>query len=181
MPTRTAREVRARSGPLGLRLAGGALALLVLAGCGSGPSAQDWAGQVCGALTPWRASIADLNTQAQRQISANSTPAQTQATLLALVRGGQDASETARAAVAAAGTPDVAGGEEVAGRFVTSLADTRDAYAHAHADLAALSTADAATFYDGVAAVLTTLTTEYHPKRGRHVRVGIRGAAGGIR
>ena len=144
----------------------GRLALLaaltvMLAACGSGPAPEAWAGQVCDALTPWRARIAELNTSAQQQVSAASTPAQTQASLVQLLAGGEGASETARAAVVAAGTPDVDGGDKVAGRFVESLAKARDAYAHAAADLRALSTADAAVFYDKVASVLATLNTEY--------------------
>jgi hypothetical protein len=126
-----------------------------------GPTPQVWAGQVCAALTPWRAQIADLNTRAQQQMSAASTPAETQANLLRLLAGGESASETARAAVVAAGTPDVDGGAEVASRFAASLGQARDAYAHAKTDLAALSTHDPAVFYDGVAKVLATLTTEY--------------------
>ncbi len=145
--------------------AGGSAALLLvtmlLGGCGSAPTAREWAGHVCAALTPFRQRIADLNVQAQQRISTTSTPAETKASLLDLLQGGQDASETARTAVVAAGTPDVDGGEEVASRFAGSLASTRDAYAHARADLQALSTADAAAFYDKVADVLTTLNAEY--------------------
>ena len=131
------------------------------AACGSGPAPETWAGQVCGALAPWRAQIAELNTHAQQQMSAASTPAQAQAGLVRLLAGGESASETARAAVVAAGTPDVDGGDEIADRFAASLSQTRDAYAHARGDLQALPTNDAEAFYDKVASVFATLDAEY--------------------
>jgi hypothetical protein len=139
----------------------GVLAVTMLAACGSGATSDEWAGQVCAALTPWRTTIADLNGKAQRQLSTAQTPAEARASLLDLLAGGESASETARAAVASAGTPDADGGAEVASRFVASLTGTRDAYARARADLTALPTNDATTFYQGVAAVLTKLNTEY--------------------
>ena len=144
-----------------------AVATLVACGTDSGSAAGSaknpaaWAGQVCAALTPWRGQIAQLNARAQQQVTATSTPTQTRDSLLDLLAGGETASETARAAVVAAGAPDVDGGAEVAGRFAASLARTRDAYADARADLLALSTNDGSMFYAGVASVLSTLTAEY--------------------
>jgi hypothetical protein len=89
------------------------------------------------------------------------TPAQAQTLLVELLAGGEDASERARAAVAAAGAPDVDDGAQVARRFLSSLERFRDAYARAKADLEALATEDAATFYDGVVMVMARLNTEY--------------------
>jgi hypothetical protein len=143
------------------RVIGAVLLLASLAACASGVPADEWAGRVCGALAPWRAQISDLNAQAQRQMSATSTPEQTRDNLLTLLTGAEAASETARAAVAAAGTPDVDGGEKVAHQFTASLEGTRDAYARARKDLQALPTGDAAAFYDGVVAVMSALTAEY--------------------
>jgi hypothetical protein len=140
---------------------GAALLLASLAACGSAVPADEWAGGVCGALVPWRTQISDLNAQAQRQMSVTSTPEQTRENLLALLAGAETASETARAAVANAGTPDVDGGDRVAHQFTASLARTRDAYARARADLQALPTHDARAFYDGVVVVMTKLTAEY--------------------
>jgi hypothetical protein len=137
------------------------LVVLVGTGCGSGRPPQEWAGQVCDALTPWRTRIGELNAQAQASLSAASTPAQAKASLLDLLAGGQAASETARTAVVSAGTPDVSGGEQIAGRFAASLQQAREAYAHARTDLQALSTDDAAAFYDAVAAIMSTLNDEY--------------------
>jgi len=127
----------------------------------SGATADEWAARVCGALAPWRKQITDLNAQTQRQITASSTPEQAKSHLLELLAGGQTASEAARAAVVAAGMPDVEGGDEVADRFTATLAGARDAYTHAHGDLQALPVQDAKAFYDGVVAVLTRLNQEY--------------------
>lgn len=135
---------------------------LLLTACGDAATPPvEWAGRVCAALTPWRTQIADLNTQAQRQMAAAKTPTQTRDNLTALLSGGESASETARAAVVAAGAPDVDGGDEVARRFVATLVGVRDAYAHARTDLAGLAMTDEAAFYDGVATVVTTLNQEY--------------------
>jgi hypothetical protein len=137
------------------------LAVGLVAGCGGGPSAQDWVGQVCQALGPWRTQIADLNRRAAAQLATATTPTQTRDGLVTLVGGGEAASETARVAVTAAGVPDVDGGEAVAQSFVTALTGTRDAYAQARVDLQALPTDDADAFYDGVTAVLARLNDEY--------------------
>jgi hypothetical protein len=137
------------------------VAVLLVAGCGSGVSATEWAGRVCAAVEPWRATIADLNAKTQRQMASATTPTETRDNLLALLTGGENASESARAAVVAAGVPDVDGGAEIAGRFAAALTRARDAYHHAGTDLAALPTADAASFYDGVVAVMARLGTEY--------------------
>jgi len=147
--------------PLARAATVGALVVGCLAACGGGPSAEQWTGQVCGALVPWRVTIADLNTRAQQQLSAAHTPTEVRTSLLDLLAGGASASETARVAVAAAGTPDAAGGAAVAARFVASLTGMRDAYARARTDLAALPTGDPPAFYRSVAAVLARLNTEY--------------------
>ena len=139
----------------------GVFALVLLTACGSGVPAGEWAGRVCSALVPWRTQIADLNARAQHQMSTASTPAQTRDNLLELLSGAETVSESARSAVAAAGTPDVDGGDEVARRFKASLEGTRDAYARARGDLQALPTDDAEGFYDGVVVVMTRLTEEY--------------------
>ncbi len=136
--------------------------LMALAGCSSAPSATEWATSVCAALKPWRATITELNQRATTQMATATTTAQTKENLIALVSGAGDASETARAAIAAAGIPDVDGGAGVAQGFEAALAGTRDAYATAETDLAALPVTDSTAFYDGVAQILTRLTEQYH-------------------
>jgi hypothetical protein len=148
-----------RPRPLGVTA--GLYLLALLAACSNGTPPDEWAGRVCAALKPWRSEIENLNATAQREVSAAGTPTQVRTELLRLLDGGRSATESARASVAAAGTPDVDGGAEVAGRFVGALAGTRDAYARARTDLEALPTADSKTFYDGVVAVMTRLTQDY--------------------
>jgi hypothetical protein len=149
------RPWRAGAAALSLGLA------LSLAGCGHAPSARQWAAQVCGVLGSWRAQITALNTEAQKQMAQATTPEQTRDHLLTLLAGGERASETARSAVVAAGTPAVSGGAEVAARFAAALEVARDAYAHARTDLQALPTQDAKAFYDGVVSIMTRLADEY--------------------
>jgi hypothetical protein len=139
----------------------GAVLLALLGGCGGGPGARPWAASVCEALAPWRNEITSLNRRAQQQMTAQTSPAQAKENLLRLVSGAESASETARAKVASAGTPDVPGGGKVAHAFVASLTAVRDAYRRASQSLQGLDTAEAKTFYNGVSAVLETLNKEY--------------------
>jgi hypothetical protein len=151
-----------------------AVAALVVAvaivGCGGDESGESgrgdvapaaWAGQVCAALAPWRTEIDALTTRAQEQMNAARTPDQAKKSLVDLLAGAEAASEQARAKVAAAGQPDAANGRRVAGEFAESLQRTRDAYGRAKSAVAALPTADAKAFYDGVSAVFGQLTKEY--------------------
>ena len=92
-------------------------------------------------------------------MASATTPGQTRENLL----GPADAAARTRArppgpTVVAAGVPDVDGGAEMA-RPLRRPRSTRvrDAYRHARTDLAALPTADATSFYDGVVAVLGRL------------------------
>jgi hypothetical protein len=147
----------------GMRLAGLLLcATLAVTGCASaGPSAQEWAGTVCGALGPWRTTIADLNARAQAKMAEARTPAQARTNLLELLESARVATAEALAAVVAAGAPDVSGGAEVAARFADALTGARDAYAKAGVDLRALAMMDPKLFYDQLVAIFATLNTEY--------------------
>jgi hypothetical protein len=140
-------------------------ALLVLGvgmgGCAHGPAPNMWAASVCEALAPWRAEIGGLTARTQQQMTAKTTPAQAKENLVRLFAGAEAASETARARVAHAGVPNATNGERVARGFVASLTAARDAYGRAKTAVAALDTAQAKAFYDGVSVVLVTLNQEY--------------------
>jgi hypothetical protein len=136
------------------------LLALALAGCGGGgPAPQVWAADVCDALSPWRAEIDRLSSSTQQQMTAKTTPAQAKENLVRLLGGAEEASETARARVVAAGVPDVDQGEAVAAGFTTSLAGVRDAYGRAKKAISALDEGPA--FYDGVSTAVETLNKEY--------------------
>lgn len=137
------------------------LLLPLLPGCAKGPGARPWAASVCQALAPWRSEISALNSRAQQQMTAKTTPAQAKENLVRLFDGAQAASDKARNGVTRAGVPDVSGGSAVARGFVDSLAAVRDAYAKAKKSIQGLSTGEAKAFYDGVSAVMATLTKEY--------------------
>jgi hypothetical protein len=137
------------------------IACVGLVACGGGTPPDAWASQVCHALGPWRTQISNLNAEASARMTTASTPDQARSHLLELLAGAEAATETARASLAAAGTPDVDGGEEVARRFSASLEGARDAYAHARSDLQALPTHDPARFYDGVVTVFSRLSRDY--------------------
>jgi hypothetical protein len=138
-----------------------ALAALLLGGCAGGPPARVWAASVCSALSPWRAQLDSLTTKAQEQANAAPNSAQAKENLVRLFDGARKSTEAARAKVEAAGVPDVDNGPTIARSFVATLAAVRDAYAHAKDGVSELGVDDPKTFSDGVAAVLTTLNSEY--------------------
>lgn len=142
-------------------LAAGLLSGVAGCGHGHGVKPRTWAGDVCQALTPWRAQITTLNAQAAQDMGAASNPQQTRDSLVKLLSGAQTASEQARAEVERAGAPDVTDGDAIAARFVRALAQVRDAYAKAQQSIEALPLEPAKAFYDGVAQAIDTLNTEY--------------------
>jgi hypothetical protein len=148
--------------PLVRRFAPSLLAVVLIAGCGgSGVKPATWARSVCTALTPWRNQLTALTDQTQRQLTSSTTATQAKQNLIGLLAGAEQASETARQRVAAAGTPDVDQGKEIAARFVASLKAARDAYAHARGTVAGLDVADAQAFYAAVATAFDKLQHEY--------------------
>lgn len=137
------------------------LAGLLFAACGNRPAPAAWAASVCTALTPWRAEISSLTERTERQMNAATTPAQAKENLVRLLRGAEEASEAARARVAAAGVPDVDNGEEISRSFVESLAGARNAYQHARVAVEAAAVEDPSAFYAEVEAAMNTLNEEY--------------------
>ena len=127
------------------------LAALVLTGCGGGGVPhRAWTTSVCQTLAPWRDRITALNGQAQ-----------TRASLMSLLDGARQATEDARAKVAAAGVPDVADGPTIAQRFVAALAAARDAYAKAQHGIQALPDRNETAFYAGVKTTMDALNQDY--------------------
>lgn len=138
------------------------LAVLLGAGCGGdGVEPRQWARTVCQALAPWTSQIDSLTKQTQQEMAKATSPQQTKTTLLDLLGGAERASEAARVKVEKAGVPDVEDGAKLAGEFVSALTRTRDVYGRARTGIAALDTADAKAFYDGVVAVMDRLNTDY--------------------
>jgi hypothetical protein len=134
---------------------------LSISACSSAIAPQTWAASVCQALTPWRAQITALNQNAQTEMASTHTPADTRTHMVALLSGAEQATEKARAAVLAAGVPDVDGGAVIEKRFVAALAAVRDAYQQAETTIAALPMADANAFYDAVGDAMTKLNADY--------------------
>jgi hypothetical protein len=152
--------------PLVRRLAPSLLAVMLVpaglvAGCGSGVAPATWVKSVCTALSPWRAQLAALTDETQTQLTSVTTPVQAKQNLVGLLSGAESASEAARRRVSDAGTPDVDGGDEIAGRFVASLRTARDAYAHARGTVAGLDAGDSNAFYSAVATAFEKLQREY--------------------
>ncbi|GAA3279231.1 MULTISPECIES: hypothetical protein [Dactylosporangium] len=143
-----------------VRLLAATLLALGVAACGpDGVEPKTWAKQVCTALTPWRAEIADLTSRAQQQLGAATTPAQSKTNIVDLLAGAEASSEKARAGVSGAGVPAVDDGPKVAEQFTASLTKARDAYGNAKRTVSGLATDK--TFYAEVKKAFTTLNTEY--------------------
>jgi hypothetical protein len=139
-----------------------ALALLtVMAGCAAGPPPRVWAASVCSALSPWRAEINTLTSRAEQVTPQSASPELAKDNLVRMLEGARDASGRARDQVAAAGVPEVDDGEAIADGMVKSLTKIRDAYGQARDGVQALPTTEPATFYQGVAGVMTKLQQEY--------------------
>ena len=135
--------------------------VLVVSGCGGGPSPRAWAASVCEALTPWRAEINKLTSSTHQQMTAQTTPAQAKENLVRLFAGAEDASEDARRRISDAGVPETDHGDEISRGFRTSLEKIRDAYGRARDTIDRLGTAQPTAFYDGVQAAVDTLNKEY--------------------
>ncbi|WP_433054830.1 hypothetical protein [Dactylosporangium sp. CS-033363] len=145
------------------RLLAAVALLLGAAACGGpdGVEPKTWAKQVCTALTPWRAEIADLTSKAQQQLQAAKTPAQTKTNIVDLLAGAEASSEKARTGVSGAGVPAVDDGPKVAEQFTASLTKARDAYGNAKRTVSGLPTESAKTFYGEVSKAFSTLKDEY--------------------
>ncbi|MET7708881.1 hypothetical protein [Micromonospora sp. NPDC005413] len=135
--------------------------VVVLAGCGGGPSPRAWAASVCGALTPWRSEISKLTSSTDEQMTAQTTPAQAKENLVRLFGGAEQASETARRKVEQAGVPETDNGATISAGFRNSLGKMRDAYGRARNTIDGLGTGEPTVFYDGVRAAVETLNKEY--------------------
>ncbi|WP_426509302.1 hypothetical protein ACPPVO_01160 [Dactylosporangium sp. McL0621] len=145
-----------------VRLLAATLVVLAIGACGQdGVEPKRWAKQVCVALSPWRAEIADLTAKAQQQLQAATTPSQTKTNIVDLLSGAEASSERARAGVNGAGVPRVDGGQKVAEQFTASLAKARDAYGNAKRTVSGLPTDSAKTFYGEVGKAFVTLKDDY--------------------
>jgi hypothetical protein len=147
-----------------------ALLALLASGCGQDSSDSDdrgdiaaatWAERVCAALGPWRGEIDALMTRAQQRMDRAANTDQAKSGLLELLGGAEQASEQARAKVAAAGLPDAANGKRAAAEFTDTLRRTRDAYGKAKDTITNLPTVDQKAFYDAVGAAFGQLDKDY--------------------
>jgi hypothetical protein len=134
----------------------------LLAACDRGDvAAATWAERVCGALGPWRGEIDALMARAQQRMDRAANAEQAKTGLLELLGGAENASEQARAKVAAAGQPDATNGKQAAGEFTDTLRRTRDAYGKAKQTVQGLPTVDQKAFYDAVGAAFGQLDKDY--------------------
>jgi hypothetical protein len=124
-------------------------------------AAATWAERVCGALGPWRGEIDALMARAQQRMDRAANTDQAKSGLLELLGGAEQASEQARAKVAAAGLPDAANGKRAAAEFTDTLRRTRDAYGKAKETVTNLPTVDQKAFYDAVGAAFGQLDKDY--------------------
>jgi outer membrane murein-binding lipoprotein Lpp len=131
-----------------LRAAIGLLALVALcAGCGSSSSSKvstaSYVKQVCSAIAPLERDI-ETRTQALNAPAANAVEAKK--TLQGFLTGVGTDADRAVSRIRSAGTPDISGGEAVAGAIVRAFTQLRDAMHAAAAKAASLPTDSPSTY-----------------------------------
>ena len=139
-------------------------------------------GAVCAALTPWRTRSPTSTPGPSEQMARARPPGADPRQPVALLAGARRPARTARAAVAAAGAPDVDGGDEVAARFAprstapgtrTPTPRRRERCRHCRRRRRASTTA--------WSRCLPQLNEEYAGSAAGHTGSGLAGAARGIR
>jgi hypothetical protein len=114
--------------------------LAVLASCGGDDSVavDDYANDLCTALTRWTDTVRDR--QVELQESAGGAPEEDRDALQQFVDGAEAASDQLVEDVDAAGVPDIDDGEEVADAFLDAVDETRDEIGEAGDEISEIPT-----------------------------------------
>ena len=116
------------------------LAVLVSA-CGDDPVAvDDYANDLCTALTGWTEELRERQTELQEGADTGGSPEADRDALQRFVDGAVAASDSLVDDVEAAGVPDIEDGEEVADAFQDAVEETRSELEDAQADVADIPT-----------------------------------------
>jgi len=116
------------------------LAVLVPA-CGEDSVAvDDYANDLCTALTGWTQALRDRQAELQEGVEPGRSPEEDRDALQQFVEGAVEESDALVDDVEAAGEPDIEDGGEVADAFRTAVQDTRDELEEARDDVAQIPT-----------------------------------------
>jgi hypothetical protein len=142
-----------------------AVAALVAAGCGGGDSAsgadpEQYASDVCGAISSWQKELqTSVNTMTSK-LSASSTPADVKAQLVAFMEGATESTDKMLDKVKDAGPPAVEDGEALQRDLEAGLTNAQKAFSQARDKAKSLPTGDQAAFQRGASALGTTLNAQ---------------------
>jgi hypothetical protein len=142
------------------------LAALVVAGCGSGgeeasgADPEQYAADVCGAISDWQRELQTSATTMQSKLGAGSSPADVKTELVAFMEGATKSTDDMLAKVKEAGPPAVEDGEALQRDLEQGLGDAQKAFAQARDRAKELPTDDRAAFQREATALGTTLNQE---------------------
>ena len=112
-----------------------------MSACGEDSVAvDDYANDLCTALTGWTQGLRDRQTELQEGVEPGRSPEEDRDALQQFVEGAVEASDALVDDVEAAGEPDIEDGGDVAEAFRTAVADTRDELEEARDDVAQIPT-----------------------------------------
>lgn len=142
-------------------------AALVVAGCGgddggsaSGADPEQYAADVCGAISDWQKELQTSATTMQSKLSASSTPEDVKSELVAFMEGATKSTDDMLAKVKEAGPPAVEDGEALQRDLEQGLGDAQTAFADARDKAKELPTEDRAAFQREASALGATLNQE---------------------
>ena len=126
------------------------LAALAAGGCGGSgsknssekSSPEAYVNRVCSSVGQWLRSVENGSAQIGRELTPGSTPAHAKQALETLMRNSVADSESVVAGLRAAGTPDVANGEQIAAALVGSFEQATTALRGVETQVKALPTND---------------------------------------
>jgi hypothetical protein len=130
------------------------LAAVTAGGCGGSSSKpsngkstpEAYVNQVCSAVSEWLRSVEAGSAQIGKQLTPGSTPAHAKQALEALMDSSVADSERVVAGLQAAGTPNVANGEQIAAGLVGSFKQATSALQRVQAEVRSLPTGDPQAF-----------------------------------
>ena len=145
-----------------------AVVALVASGCGGGDGGssgggadpEQYAADVCGAISSWQKELQTDVTTMTSKLSASSTPADVKTQLVAFMESATASTDKMLAKVKEAGPPDVDDGEALQRDLEAGLTDAQKAFAQARDKAKSLPTDDQAAFQREASALGTTLNTQ---------------------
>ena len=145
-----------------------AAAALLAAGCGggdgggsaSGADPEQYAADICGAISDWRKELQTSQTTMSSKLGASPTPEEVKTQLVAFMEGATKSTEDMVDKVKEAGPPDIEKGEALQRDLEQGLTAAQTAFASARDEVKKLPTDNPSAFQSQAQKLGTTLTEE---------------------